>query len=167
MTDTDVMRRDHPEWLVWHIGLGAGRWGAMHRNTGLTVVTDSSTALGAAMTALQDLVRAGDEGPEVWNGVNQALRPESRNHLTGRSTGNPELLDEGILGGNGVARSVDAGVDAVAEFVGDLHPDGHVTPVVDHEPNVVDHGCARLTRYDHERPWTRRTDADDEEPETP
>lgn len=159
MTDPDRLSEDYTQWLIWRHGSDT-QCGALHRETGLTITADTEPALAEAMTALGMLLAAGHKGPELWNGVNQALFTEGGDDLPGGSAGDAELLHEGSFGRDWRARGVGAAGDSAPEFFGDLFPNRHVTPEVDHDTTVMDHGHGDSFRYEHERACTSRNGAD-------
>lgn len=162
MTDPDRLSEDFTQWLIWHHGADT-QCGALHRDSGLAITAGTPAALTEAITHLETLLVVGHERPELWNGVNQALLAEGGDDLPSGPAGDAELLHERSFGRDGLPGGVGAAGDSVAQFFGDLSPNRHVTPEVDHDPTVVDHGRGHSFRYEHGRPCTSRNGSDHHE----
>lgn len=48
----DALHASHPDWLIWHVGLGAGRWWGMHKATAVLVSADALKPLTEILDAL-------------------------------------------------------------------------------------------------------------------
>lgn len=140
----DALREAYPCWAFWHV---SGRFGAIHRKTGVIIDIPEHVAWAEVLAAVDAILRGGvisgsNETADLGHRVDQPLIPQPGDNFTGGAAGNAELLNELYLRRDGLAGAVDADIDAAAELGGDLHPHGQVGTEVDHAGTVVDHGLA-------------------------